>query len=65
MLGDVSLAILVAPPGESNLAVRAYTLMANSPTSDVAKVALVHIALSIASLTSIAVMSARVRLEWE
>jgi iron(III) transport system permease protein len=65
LLGDVSLAILVAPPGESNLAVRAYTLMANSPTSDVAKVALVHIALSIASLTSIAVMSARVRLEWE
>jgi iron(III) transport system permease protein len=61
MFGDVSLAILVAPPGESNLAVRAYTLMANSPTSDVAKVALVHIALTIVSLTAIAVTSLQVR----
>lgn len=61
MFGDVSLAILVAPPGESNLAVRAYTLMANSPRGDVAKVALVHIALSIVSLTAIAVVSLRVQ----
>ena len=65
MFGDVSLAILVAPPGESNLGVRAYTLMANSPTSDVAKVALVHIALSMVSMTAMAVMSMRVRHAWE
>ena len=50
MFGDVALAILVAPPGESNLAVRAFTLMANSPAGDVARIALVQIALSIIPL---------------
>jgi ABC-type Fe3+ transport system permease subunit len=53
MFGDVSLAILVAPPGESNLAVRAFTLMANSPVGDVAKIALVHVALSVLPLSAI------------
>ena len=58
MFGDVTLAILVAPPGEANLAVRAYTLMANSPVGDVARIALVQIALSILPL---AVLAAVVR----
>ena len=58
MFGDVSLAILVAPPGEANLAVRAYTLMANSPVGDVARIALVQIALSVLPL---AVLAALVR----
>ncbi len=53
MFGDVALAILVAPPGESNLAARAYTLMANSPVGDVAKIALVQIALSVLPLAVI------------
>jgi len=53
MFGDVSLAILVAPPGESNLAVRAYTLMANSPVPDVAGIALMQVVLSIVPLAAL------------
>jgi iron(III) transport system permease protein len=50
MMADVSLTILVAPPGESNLPVRAYTLIANSPVGDVARVALIQLALSVLPL---------------
>jgi ABC-type Fe3+ transport system permease subunit len=53
MFGDVSLAVLVSPPGESNLPVRAYTLIANSPVADVAAVALTQIALSVLPLVAI------------
>jgi iron(III) transport system permease protein len=60
MFGDVALAILVAPPGESNLAVRAYTLMANSPVGDVARIALVQITLSVLPLVVLAVVMRRV-----
>ena len=56
MFGDVALTILVAPPGESNLAVRAYTLMANSPVADVARIALVQIVLSVLSLAALVVV---------
>jgi iron(III) transport system permease protein len=56
MFGDVSLAVLVAPPGESNLPVRAYTLMANSPVGDVARIALVQMALTALPLTAIFVL---------
>ena len=59
MFGDVALAILVAPPGEANLAVRAYTLMANSPAGDVARIALVQIALSVFPLALLAAMVQR------
>ena len=59
MFGDVALAILVAPPGESNLAVRAYTLIANSPTSDVARLALVQIVISVLPLAAIAALLRR------
>jgi iron(III) transport system permease protein len=59
MFGDVALAILVAPPGESNLAVRAYTLMANSPVGDVARIALVQIALSVLPLAAIVLVTRR------
>jgi iron(III) transport system permease protein len=59
MFGDVSLAILVAPPGEANLAVRAYTLMANSPVGDVARIALVQIALSVLPLMVLAAVVRR------
>jgi iron(III) transport system permease protein len=54
MFGDVALSILVSPPGEANLAVRAYTLIANSPTSDVARLALVQIAVTVLPLIAIA-----------
>ena len=59
MLGDVSLAILVAPPGESNLPVRAYTLMANSPVGDVARHALIQVGLSVLPLTAMAFLFRR------
>jgi iron(III) transport system permease protein len=57
MLGDVALAILVSPPGESNLAVRAYTLIANSPTSDVARLAVVQIAVTVLPLAALALIA--------
>ena len=59
MLGDVSLTILVAPPGESNLAVRAYTLMANSPIGDAARHALIQVGLSLVPLTAMALLFRR------
>jgi ABC-type Fe3+ transport system permease subunit len=57
MFGDVALAILVAPAGESNLAVRAYTLMANAPVGDVATIALVQIALSVMPLGAVLMLT--------
>lgn len=59
MLGDVALAILVSPPGESNLAVRAYTLIANSPTGDVARLAVVQIAVTVLPLVALAIIARR------
>jgi iron(III) transport system permease protein len=64
MFGDVALAILVAPPGESNLAVRAYTLMANAPVGDVARIALMQIALSVLPLAAL-LMLTRGRHAWD
>ena len=61
MLGDVALAILVSPPGESNLAVRAYTLIANSPTGDVARIALVQIGVTVVPLLAIALITLKHR----
>lgn len=57
MLGDVALAILVSPPGESNLAVRAYTLIANSPTADVARLAVVQIGVTVLPLVAIGLIT--------
>jgi iron(III) transport system permease protein len=54
IFGDVALTILLAPPGESNMPVRAYTLIANSQTGDVARLALVQIAMSILPFGAIA-----------
>jgi iron(III) transport system permease protein len=59
MFGDVALAILVSPPGESNLATRAYTLIANSPPGDVARVAVVQIAATVLPLVALAVIARR------
>jgi ABC-type spermidine/putrescine transport system permease subunit II len=56
MFGDVALAILISPPGESNLAVRAYTLIANSPPGDVARLAVIQIAVTVLPLVALALM---------
>ena len=59
MLGDIALTILVAPPGESNLSVRAYTLMANAPVGDVARLAIVQVVLSVVPLAAVALLVRR------
>jgi iron(III) transport system permease protein len=46
IFGEVAITILVAPPGESTIPVRAYTLIANAPSVDVARLALLQIAVS-------------------
>ena len=56
MFGDVALTILVSPAGESSLAVRAYTLIANSPTADVARLALVQTVITVVPLAAIALL---------
>jgi iron(III) transport system permease protein len=38
--GELGVSILVAPPGEATLPIRVYTLIANTPASDVAALAL-------------------------
>ena len=53
---DVALTILLAPPGESNLPVHAYTLIANAPTGDVARLAIMQIGLSAAPLAVMALL---------
>jgi iron(III) transport system permease protein len=40
--GELGATILVAPPGESTLPVRIYTLIANAPSSQVAALALLQ-----------------------
>lgn len=57
MFGDVAVTILVSPPGESNLAVRAYTLIANSQPGDVARLALVQVAVTVVPLIAIALLA--------
>lgn len=56
IFGEVGITILVAPPGESTLPVRAYTLIANSPTVDVARLALLQIAVTALPVVAIAVL---------
>jgi ABC-type Fe3+ transport system permease subunit len=40
--GELGATVLVAPPGESTLPVRVYTLIANAPSSKVASLALMQ-----------------------
>lgn len=56
ILGDVGVTILVAPPGESTIPIRAYTLIANSPTPDVARLGLLQIAASVLPVAAIVVL---------
>jgi iron(III) transport system permease protein len=43
--GELGATVLVAPPGESTLPVRVYTLIANAPASEVAALALIQSAM--------------------
>lgn len=48
--GELGATVLVAPPGESTLPVRVYTLIANTPSSEVAALALMQSGIILISL---------------
>lgn len=48
--GELGATVLVAPPGESTLPVRVYTLIANTPSSEVAALALMQSGIVLISL---------------
>jgi iron(III) transport system permease protein len=52
--GEVGVSILVAPPGEATLPIRVYTLIANTPSSNVAAMALFQAAIIFAPLAALA-----------
>jgi iron(III) transport system permease protein len=55
-IGELGTTVLVAPPGESTLPVRIYTLIANSPSSEVAALALMEIGIILVPLTALALL---------
>jgi iron(III) transport system permease protein len=48
--GELGATILVAPPGESTLPFRVYTLIANTPSSEVASLALMQVGITVVPL---------------
>jgi ABC-type spermidine/putrescine transport system permease subunit II len=46
--GELGVSILVAPPGESTLPIRIYTIIANTPSSQVAALALLQTTVTLA-----------------
>lgn len=57
--GELGVSILVAPPGEATLPIRVYTIIANTPSSHIAALALLQTAVIFAPL---AVLGAAVSL---
>jgi iron(III) transport system permease protein len=53
--GELGVSILVAPPGEATLPIRIYTIIANTPPSHVAVLALLHTAVIFSPLAILAV----------
>ncbi len=56
-VGELGTTILVAPPGESTLPVRIYTLIANAPSSEVAALALMEVGIILVPLTVLAILT--------
>jgi iron(III) transport system permease protein len=54
--GEIGATILIAPPGESTLPVRVYTLIANTPASNVAALALVQALVALLPLALLALL---------
>ncbi|MBI3050090.1 MAG: iron ABC transporter permease [Acidobacteria bacterium] len=52
--GELGASILVAPPGESTLPIRIYTIIANAPAAEVAALALLQTAVVLAPLSLLA-----------
>jgi iron(III) transport system permease protein len=53
VFGELGVSILVAPPGEATLPIRVYTIIANSPSSHVAALALLQAAVIFVPLASL------------
>jgi iron(III) transport system permease protein len=56
-VGELGTTILVAPPGESTLPVRIHTLIANTPSSEVAALALMEVGIILVPLTMLAFLT--------
>ena len=54
--GELGATLLVAPPGESTLPVRVYTLIANTPLSEVASLALLQVSITLLPLVLLALL---------
>ena len=59
--GELGATMLVAPPGESTLPVRIYTLIANTPSSEVAGLALMQTAIVLIPLVLLSALNRRVQ----
>ena len=57
--GEVGASILVAPPGESTLPIRVYTLTANAPPGHVAALALFQALVVLCPLTLLGIAATR------
>jgi iron(III) transport system permease protein len=55
--GELGATILVAPPGESTLPVRVYTLIANAPPSEVAALALMQVGIIVIPLAALGLIA--------
>jgi ABC-type Fe3+ transport system permease subunit len=53
VFGELGISILVAPPGEATLPIRVYTIIANTPSSHVAALALLQAAVIFVPLASL------------
>lgn len=56
-VSELGTTILVAPPGESTLPVRIYTLIANTPSSEVAALALMEVGIILIPLSMLAFLT--------
>lgn len=57
VFGELGATILVAPPGESTLPVRVYTLIANTPPSEVAALALMQVGVILVPLAALGLIA--------
>jgi iron(III) transport system permease protein len=55
--GELGVSLLVAPPGESTLPIRVYTLIANAPSSQVAGLALLQAAVILVPVALLGTLS--------
>ena len=51
--GELGVSILVAPPGETTLPIRIYTIIANAPSSSVAVLALLQASIILGPLAAL------------